>query len=202
MDIKDVWNDLYWDGKEFVEKYLPYFYKITITKKSEKKLLDWEINMWGCFFEKMDIIDWSVNQNTIYIYGEKPIAIPKQKTVLGETYYFNVEQQEPSKKSGTQQGLKDWFTQKIALYPDVAKKFPYKSTNIFFKYDYDKVSDLDTLEKYTKLALQRICKENKICFTYDWTWHYAFLASFEPIKQEVIDQVKKELGEFIKNENN
>lgn len=202
MYIKELWDDLYGDGKEFLEKYLPYLYKITITRKSEKKLLDWQINMWGWFFEKMDIVDWSVNQNTIYVYSEKQIKIPTQKTVLGETYYFNVEQQEPSKQGGAQQGLKDWFTQKIALSPDVAKKLPYKSHNIFFTYNYDTISDLHTLENYTKLTLQKICKEHNIFFTYDWTWHYAFLASFEPIKQDIIDQVKKELGEYIKNENN
>lgn len=201
MNIKDVWNDLYWDGKEFMEKYIPYLYEVKITRKNKDIVLDWQVNMWCWYFDKMDIIETRKSGKDFWIYSEKPIDIPKTKTVLGETYYFEWYHHEPSKQGGVQQGLKDWFTSKTGLYPDLAKKFPYKSNNIFFKYDYDKMGDLDTLEKYTTLTLNKICKENKICFTYDWSWHYAFLASFEPIKQEVIEQVKKELGAFIKNDN-
>ena len=201
MNLKDVWNDLYWDGKEFVENYIPYLYEVKIARKGKDNILAWQMDMWCWYFNKMDIVETRKDGYRIWIYGEKPIDFPKQKTVLGETYTFEYYHHEPSKQGGAKEGIKEWFTQKIALTSDVAKKFPYTSSNIFFKYDYTSSSELQTLENYTKLALKRICKEHNICFTYDWSWHYAFLASFEPIKKEVIDQVKKELGAYIKNEN-
>ena len=139
-------------------------------------------------------------ENIIHLYSEQPLQIPKKKTVLGETFKFRTTLHKATKEGGAEKGLKDWLIKKISVIPELETNFDYKTPRINFQYNDYNCETRDTLQDYTKLILKKICKANKICFVFDRTWDYAQLLSFNPITKEVLNQVNKELGEYIKHE--
>ena len=200
MNVKKIWNELLENDIDFVRPYIPYDYEIEVILPNKDATWTWDVDMWCWYFKKLDIIDYTKRDNIIHLYSEKPLQIPKKKIVLGETFKFTTTLYNASKQGGIEQGLKDWLIKKISLAPTLATHFGYKTPRIQFKYNTYIYDDRYILQDYTKLILTHICKANKICFVFDTTWDYAQLLSFNPITKAVLNQVNKELGEYIKHE--
>ena len=202
MTIRKLWDKFSFNDCQDLKNYIPYQYQIDIEIK-DKQVQDWQKSMWMSYFEKQDAMHiYHERVDRIFIYADHQIQIPKRKTVLGTTYLFKVKEFKPKYDGGVELGMKNILTKKINVDWKVFRYFPYASKEISFDVDnLNGFKDKWVVETYIKLMLDKICNKNHIQYAYDRTCQFTQILSFEPIKQEVIDQIKKELGDFIKNEN-
>lgn len=200
MNIKEVCKALDNDNWLELSQYVPYHYEIKMTSPDVWK--HWEQDMWLAQWEKQDILAADSNYyGTIDIYSLHPITIPTKKKIFDTTYTFEVKVSPASKVGGVEKGIKE-ILEKFGKVSSSALRecFTYKTEPIKFKYlDYKYVPS--EISNYITYRIWDICKENKIQYYYNFNVDEVRLLSFKPIPEAIIKQIKKEFGEYIKNEN-
>lgn len=198
MDIKKICEVL--ENKDFLEvsDYIPYHYEIEMVKPDVWK--HWERDMWIAQWEKQGVLQVKdTYYGTIEIYSLHPITIPTKKKIFDTTYKFKAKETRASKVGGVEKGIQEILKKECKVDSTLRECFTHEWPTIEFTYKGGSLPN--TIYEYIIFKLNQICKEHNIQYYYNYKWDQLTLLSFEPIPYKAVEQIKKELGEYIKNEN-
>ena len=198
MNIKEVLEVL--ENKYFLEvsDYIPYHYEIEIVNPNVWK--DWERDMWIAQWEKQDVLRVKdTYYGTIEIYSLHPLTIPRKKKIFDTTYKFDVKETRASKVGGVEKGIQEILKKMCKVDSTLRECFTHEWPTIEFKYKGGSLPN--TIYAYIIFKIGQICTEHNIQYYYNYKWDQLTLLSFELIPYKAVEQIKKELGEYIKNEN-